>query len=127
AAFVIARRAEPITEALGPAAASLHEVARWPATGPPYVRILSNHPRLEWTDDMATLRAPFHVELHHARVLPRHGDGCGVDARASGARAVFTNRDTGPQLLRVRFRTAARETVESRVLAPGERWELAAR
>ena len=127
AVFVVSRQRTPITEALGLAAARVHEVARWPETGPPYVHIVSNHPRLEWAEDLAGLYPPIRVELHQARLRPRRGAAFQVEARAPDARVVFTNAGAEPHAVRVRFSTGAREIAAERALAPGERWELGAR
>lgn len=49
------------------------------------------------------------------------GDGLGLSPLTT------TNGGGEARAVRVRFRAGAREIVESRALASGERWELAAR
>jgi hypothetical protein len=126
AAFIAVREARAITEALGPAAPPLHEVARWPAAGKPYVRVLSNHPRLEWPGEVAALFPPVLVELHAMRLVRRRGETFELAAAAPGASVAFTNQGRESLPLRVRIQGPA-AAAQRRVLAPGARWELSAR
>ena len=125
AAFVAVRDAGPVTQALGPTAPPLHEVARWPAAGEPYLRVLSNHPRLEWTEDVAALYPPVLVELHGMRLVRRRGGTFVLAAAAPGARVALTNQGGDALPLRVQIRDQTADVTQTRVLAPGARWELA--
>jgi 4-amino-4-deoxy-L-arabinose transferase-like glycosyltransferase len=51
-AFVAVRDLDALRIALAQTSTPLHLVAQWPATGEAYVSIVSNHARLEWTDDL---------------------------------------------------------------------------
>ena len=124
AAFVAVRDADLVTEVMGPGAPPLHEVARWPAAGPPYLRVISNHARLEWAEDVATLFPPLLVELHAMRLVRRRGETFVLAAAAPAARVAFTNKGHEALAVRVQIRGRAAEG-QARVLPPGARWELA--
>jgi len=125
AAFVAVRDPGIVRAALRAGAPPLHEVARWPENGAPYLRVLSNHPRLEWVDDMAALFPPIRVELHGMRLLRRRGETFVLQASRAGARAVFVNEGREILTLRTRVQAGAGTSAGERMLAPGARWELA--
>lgn len=124
AAFVAVRDLDAVTEALGPGGPRLHEVARWPATGDAYLRVVSNHPRLEWAEDVAALFPPVLVELHAMRLVRRRGETFVLAAATQAARVAFTNQGVEALALRVRIVGPGAEVAQARVLAPGARWEL---
>ena len=51
-AFVAVRDLDSLRIALAQTSTPLHVVAEWPAAGETYVSIVSDHARLEWTDDL---------------------------------------------------------------------------
>jgi 4-amino-4-deoxy-L-arabinose transferase-like glycosyltransferase len=51
-AFVAVRELDSLRLALAQTSTPLHVVAQWPAAGEAYVSVVSNHARLEWTEDL---------------------------------------------------------------------------
>jgi 4-amino-4-deoxy-L-arabinose transferase-like glycosyltransferase len=51
-AFVAVRDLDSLRIALAQTSTPLYVVAQWPAAGEAYVSVVSNHARLEWTDDL---------------------------------------------------------------------------
>jgi hypothetical protein len=69
AAFVVVNDFGRLREALGTNAPSLHELASAPLLKKEPVRVISNHPRLEWTDRMATIVGPISLRMDHVRLV----------------------------------------------------------
>jgi 4-amino-4-deoxy-L-arabinose transferase-like glycosyltransferase len=119
AAFVVVRDLASLEACRKTNAPSLYELARWPATEKPFVRIVSNHPRLEWTPSLAACWGPWRVRTENARIVRASEDEFVVEASAAGKGAVqVTNESEAPQPVRVRFTGGGTEVVESAVLAP---------
>jgi 4-amino-4-deoxy-L-arabinose transferase-like glycosyltransferase len=105
----------------------LIELARWPASGEPYVRVVSNHPRLEWTDPHATFLDPLVLRLHGMRLLHVRGPELLLRRVGPPGIATVTNTSASPRLVRARvLHGAAVPMVEERWLLPGTPWQLAA-
>jgi len=120
AAFVAVHDLARLESCRGTNAPSLHELARWPATGKPFVQIVSNHPRLEWTRSMAACWGPWRVQMEGARVVRASAAEVVVAADAAGAGAVqVTNESDAPHPVRAQLVHGATELAESAVLAPG--------
>jgi hypothetical protein len=121
AAFVVVRDLASLESCRKTNAPSLHELARWPATGKPFVRIVSNHPRLEWTPSMAACWGPWRIQTERARIVRASDAEVVVESSADGKGAIqVTNESDAPQPVRARFIGGGTEVVESAVLAPGQ-------
>ena len=99
------------------------------ATDKAWVTILSNHPRLEWTERMAMGLGPFTVQMQGARLIET--TGCEFIFAPHGEttqprRIVITNDSGTAQSVRVKWQEHDGRTSQGRVLAPGETWEIGA-
>jgi len=119
-----------LVEALGTNAPPLQELARWPENDQPWVRIVSNHPRLEWTDHMAIALGALTIEMQNVKHLrTRRGElvfaRTAPQGRIRFAYRPISERDLPPRKVKVRLRIVGQgaELVEERWLAPGETWD----
>jgi 4-amino-4-deoxy-L-arabinose transferase-like glycosyltransferase len=129
AAFLVVEDDYPeLLEALGTNAPPLHELARWPKEGPPWVRLVSNHERLEWTDHTVTALGALSIEMQNVKHLRTRG-GEMIFERTAPAGAIrfdyrpIPGRDNRPFKVRIRIVGRGPDVVEQRWLAPGENWE----
>jgi hypothetical protein len=127
AAFVAIHDLDALRAALGEAPAALHVVARWPATGEAFVRVVSNQPRLEWTSHMSMVVGPLVVRTHGLRLVRRQGPEFVLRETGAVGEVIFGNESSGPERVRARIVESPSSTVLERVLAPGEQWRLASR
>jgi 4-amino-4-deoxy-L-arabinose transferase-like glycosyltransferase len=125
-AFVATRDVLALRSALPPGAPELFEVARWPATGPADVVVVSNQPRLEATDRLATLLESSMLELDGMRFLGRRWGWLELARTGSPGTAVITNTSAAPLRVRVRILEGASSTAVDREVPPGARWEIGA-
>ena len=125
-AFVATRDVAVLRAALGPDAPALFEVARWPATGAADVVVVSNHPRLEPTDRLATLVDSSLLELDGMRFLGRRRGYLELARMGAPGSASITNTGAASRLVRVRIVEGASSTTADRRLPPGARWEIGA-
>jgi 4-amino-4-deoxy-L-arabinose transferase-like glycosyltransferase len=99
----------------------LYELARWPATDEPFVRIVSNHPRLEWTRSMAACWGRWRVHMEDARVIRASETEIVFESSTTGKGTVqITNESGDRQLIRMRLIDGGTELSNSAILAPGQ-------
>lgn len=118
-AFVVVADIDRLERLVDPAA--LHELGRGSIAGKPYVRIVSNHPVLEWTKEMVTFVGPVSVRMDGVyldRVRERewtftHG----------GERSSLTLVNESRAGASIRLRIGNGEERE-RTLGPGDSWRL---
>ena len=120
AAFVLVSDLARLKEHFGTDTHTLHELARWPATGEPLVRIVSNHPRLEWTEHMAFLDGALHVQVDDARTVHVSEHELGFRSAGNHSTVTITNKSEQPRRVRARLIQDTSETVDERVLAKEE-------
>ncbi len=89
-----------------------------------HARILSNHPRLEWTDPLMTQAGAVQIRLAGVRGFEAQGNEYWLKRGTDQASAEFTNRSTKPQLVRVRLAGGGVERLAERLLPPGEKWKI---
>ena len=124
AAFVAVRDLGALQAALGQGATRLHIVAQWPTAGPGYIRVVSNHPTLEWTTDMAVAVSPIVVRTHGVRLVGRHGRDFVLKVTGPSGLVTFSNESDQPQRVRANMIESSGPRVEERLLAPGGEWRL---
>jgi hypothetical protein len=108
----------------------LHEVAHWPVTGKPLMRIVGNQPLPMTNQPTAMLLGPLCVEtqflhLERSKISYRRGTQLDFHGDAAQGRLRIENQGDSPQTVRIRIfdetaGTAATE-VESN-LPPGATW-----
>lgn len=69
AAFIMVTDFPALQEALGTNSPSPIELYRWTTSREEEVRMVSNHPRLEWTDHMATIVGPISLRMDNIRLM----------------------------------------------------------
>ena len=97
---------------------------RWPASGDAFVQIVSNHPRLEWTADMATIIGSFSLRMQGVKLIQSRGEEfvLGSETNSTG-KVTVTNVSETPKKVRVRF--AGKDgSAQERMLSPGEIWQI---
>jgi 4-amino-4-deoxy-L-arabinose transferase-like glycosyltransferase len=98
---------------------ALHELARSAPMMDGALRVVSNHPRLEWPPVVATLAYDLHLQLENAALVSAHAQLVVVRRRdpAKPARVTVTNWDTEPRRVNVRLAGTPDTSLE---LAPEE-------
>ncbi len=114
--FVVARRSDRLP------AAHVYELARWPAQGEAFVTVLSNHPRLEWTEQMAFGVGPFTVRTERMRLQSAHKDALWFAADGGSGVVRIINESATPQRIRLRLTGPGVEERVERLLPPGAVW-----
>jgi len=125
AAFVVTSNAALIQSLLGAGGPTVHEVARWPASGRPLLHIVSNHPRLEWTRRMAIALGPLQLRMDGLRQARTWRGELRFTGDPDGSVTLF-NQSAKPQLARVRITTVRGQTAGAVMLSPGQRREMKA-
>jgi 4-amino-4-deoxy-L-arabinose transferase-like glycosyltransferase len=122
-AFVTVEELPRLQKQLGSNAPVFFELLRWPSEGAAMIYIVSNHPRLEWTEKMAMDSGPFRLELNEARLWKTRGHEFSFRAPANHASVKISNESKAAQNVRVRWENA-NAPVEKRSLKPGEKWAV---
>jgi hypothetical protein len=121
AAFVVISDLARLEAELGAGAPALHEVARWPPSGEAFLRIVSNYPRLEWTDRMTCDLKPLRLRMEDVRLLQARGHELLFTSAKDKGTLTLTHLGQG-QAVRVRIGSSARDILEERRLNSGESW-----
>ena len=102
----------------------LYEVARWPLSDSPHIRIISNHPRLEWTEEMVSISHSILFRLHHVRLLKRHGMDFTVQRISGSGWIELVNESNQPHLVRVTIAGEGKADTKERLLEAGALWRV---
>lgn len=123
-AFVSVEQFSRLQKQLGSNAPVYFDLLQWPSNGTAIVHIVGNHPRLEWTEQMAIITGPFRVVMNHARLVQKRGAEFTFRNSSTNAWATFFNLSNMDHLVRVQSQTSDSPSQE-RVLKPGELWRAA--
>jgi 4-amino-4-deoxy-L-arabinose transferase-like glycosyltransferase len=88
--------------------------------------LVSNHPRLEWTERTASLDGSLRVETRQARPIKTRGGEMRFQRLSENGAATFSNEDSEPLSVRLRLSGHGPELAEQRLLQPGESWRIGA-
>ena len=108
----------------GRALAGVHitDLYRWPATGRPQVRLVSNHGQLSWPEQTALLLDGLRVEMDRARLL-RAARGELTFAVDAGGSVSLVNDSATALTVGIRLlRGGAEDLMSERRLDPGAAW-----
>ena len=123
AAFVVVRDWAKLRASLGPDSPELHELARWPASGEPFVRIVSNHPKLELPAQAAFCSGPLRVGMNSVRL--REVEAGEMRFERHGPNAAITFHNESEQAVPVRVWLLGQPPQRQHtVLAPGVIWSV---
>jgi 4-amino-4-deoxy-L-arabinose transferase-like glycosyltransferase len=122
AAFIAVRDVDSLRAALAQTRIPLFVVARWPTTGKPDVSIISNHARLEWTAEMSVVFGPIVIRTRGVRFVRRREQEFVLNLTGQNGAVAFENESREPQVVRARIMGSASESVQERLLAPGDQW-----
>lgn len=106
----------------------IHELSRWPASGVPDVRIVSNRPSYDSSAPLATILGPFLINLEGLTLTRTKDHELVLRSNKPPASISVLNQSQTPQPVRIRLLARApdqRDTVAERILAPGESWKMA--
>jgi hypothetical protein len=120
AAFVVVRDWSKLKASLGTNEMSVHELACWPPAGEAFVRIVSNHPRLEWTDHMAALWGTLRLQIDGARLVWANETEVVLRSVDKRGAVMVTNESEEPRRVRARLVGQGWEATNERLLAKGE-------
>lgn len=99
----------------------IHELYRWPETGRATIRIISNHPRLEWPRRAAFYFDGLKVEMDGAHFAQSRGDDLYFVTEASGGSVRVSNPQSISRRIVVHCNVSGKEVAaEEKLLAPGE-------
>jgi len=85
--------------------------------------LISNHPRLEWTERTASLSGSFRVETHDARPVRTRGGEMLFERLSARGSMTLSNESGEPQKVRLRITGHGPDLIERRSLEPGESWQ----
>lgn len=89
------------------------------------VRVVGNHPKLEWTDHMAAIFGPLLLRMDGVKLLRERGNTLVFERQSKpGTRVIITNASAEGQQVRVRFAGDAPGIVQERWLASGDTWVI---
>jgi hypothetical protein len=123
AAFVAISDLASLQTELGADSPALHEVARWPLSGKPFLRIVSNHPRLEWTDRMGCVLKPLRLRMEDVHLLQARGHEIVFISAKDKGKLTLTHLGQG-EAVHVRIGSSSRNIFEERRLNTGESWAV---
>jgi len=120
AAFVVVRDWSKLEKLLGVTANSLHQLAAWPSKGEPFVRIVSNYSRLEWTQQMAALWGTLHVRIDRARLVHATDTEFMLQSDDPRGGVMITNQSDAPCFVRAKILSSEGVTVGEWLLPKDE-------
>jgi hypothetical protein len=118
AVFVATSDYESIRKALGPDESNTFVLFRWRGSKEEPVDLISNHPRLEWTDDMQWLAKPCLFRLVNVDNVDSYADDFTFETKAT--HASVTVRCAMPESIRVKNLNSGAD----KVLQQGEDWVI---
>lgn len=118
-AFVAVQELPRLQKQFGSNTPVVFELMRWPVEGEPIIYIVSNHPRLEWTEQAAVIAGPFRIEMNAARLWQTRGHEFFFRSSGEMASAKISNESDETQIVRVHWGNV-RSSVQVRSLKPGE-------
>ena len=86
--------------------------------------LVSNHPRLEWTERTASLAGPLRIETRDARPVRTRGGEMLFERLSDRGATILSNESLEPQPVRLRLTGHGPELSEERRLQPGEIWRF---
>lgn len=106
----------------------LLEIARWPQTGTPTVRVLGNRPVAESTSRVATIHGPFAIRVDQAQLMGVYRHDFTFRLQESSSQISIQNQSSEPQAVGIRVLSPSGkpsgEAVKRRQLAPLEVWSF---
>ncbi|MEO6184362.1 MAG: glycosyltransferase family 39 protein [Verrucomicrobiota bacterium] len=121
-AFVVIENLSRLDKQLGTNAPAYYEVMHWPSNSTPIIHFISNHPRLEWTEQMAMTAGPFLLEMKGAHLLKMQGSEFTFDALGKTGWVKFVNSSKRGKKIRARFQDSSKQAWQDGYLKPGEAW-----
>lgn len=121
--FVTVEELPRLQKQFGSNAPAYFELMQWPENGAAMIHIVSNHPRLEWTEQIVVASGPFRLELNGARLWQTRGHEYTFRASANRASVKISNESQATQSVRVRWENSV-APVQQKNLSPAESWEI---
>jgi hypothetical protein len=112
------------TEGFEPAAGTSIYVVAQVAHGQRQARIVSNHPRLEWTESRVHYSEPFLFRMTGVRAFHRRGDEFTLAAEPGRASVWMTNESDEARHIRLHRLADGTSDVFDRVLEPRGQWQV---
>lgn len=128
AAYVAVSRLDEILAQFATNSPVIYELSRWPTSGVPEVRIVSNRPTYDSSAPLATVLGPFLVHMEGLNLIRTKGYELVLRSNCPAASISILNQSHTPQPARIRLLANTRDkgdTVSERILAPGESWKMA--
>ncbi len=122
AAFVAVENLARLQQQLGTNGQSCTELMHWPSNRTPMIYIISNHPRLEWTEQMALTTGPFLLEMKGAHLMQMKGSDFTFDTFSKPGWVKFVNSSKREKTIRARFENSSIKGFEEKKLKAGEIW-----
>ena len=88
--------------------------------------LLSNQPRLEWSERIASLSGALRVETHEARFVKTRGGEMRFERLSARGETIFSNESKEPQIVRLKVTGHGPDLMEERILEPGATWQFGA-
>jgi hypothetical protein len=86
--------------------------------------LVSNHPRLEWTERTVSLTGPLRIETRDARPVRTRGGEMLFERLSDHGAMILSNESLEPQPVRLRLTGHGPDLSEERRLQPGEIWRI---
>ncbi|MCW5552814.1 MAG: glycosyltransferase family 39 protein [Verrucomicrobiae bacterium] len=106
----------------------LLEIARWPQTGTPTVRVVGNQPVTEATSRLAMLHGPFAIRMDQVQLVGVYRHDFTFRVPESAGRISIQNQSSEQQTVGIRVLSSTGkpgDTIKRRRLAPQEIWSIA--
>ena len=120
AAFVIVRDLPRLKTVLDKTGQQIYILEKRSAKGAVAATVVSNHPRLEWTDSMAAAAGPMTFTTENARSTGLRDFDFYFSSNGPGARATVRNQGDRSEQVRAVFLCGGAKTSEGKSLAPRE-------
>ena len=125
AAFVVVKDIQALRGALGGEAAPLYELLVQEMSDDQALRIVSNHPKLEWPGSMEAIFGPLRMRMEGVKLAHQKDNHFIFDHISKDASRIdVTNDSSSPQSVVITLRTGGGSRSHEKRLAPGESWQL---
>lgn len=123
AVFLVVRNMDLLRKNLGPDSPPVYEFLSEEMHDGFTIRIVSNHPKLEWTSPMAAIFGPVQLRMEGVKLLQQTGNDLVFERLNTKESAVFiSNISQEPQRVRIKFSDDEARGFQEHQLAPGESW-----
>lgn len=125
AAFVVVEDLQALREELGAETEPLHILMERKTGEERFLRIVSNHPRLEWAGSVEALFGSLRVRMEGARLVRQKGNRFDIEFSPAETPVIrVSNGSKAAQHVEITLHGSGKPTFHQKLLAPGASWQL---